>query len=543
MPTALRATAWALSALLALASPLPATPNDQPPQLPVLTATGDPQAHTAELWAQVPGEGVWLLELADSPDYREPVQRWTLTARAAQGHTLQVQATGLLASRTYHWRIRPQDGSLPPVESQFRTAPQPDAQGPLTAVLGADLGGQGYGRLREGHASGRSGWPVMAAMARERADLFLALGDMIYSDRAVGPHAPEPDGRGRQWPKPGPGYARDLGDFRSEWRYHRGDPQFQQLLSRTPLVAIWDDHEIVNDSGGPELVRGPSASDLERDPRLLQSDPARPKTAQGGRASVFHHPSLYRDARQAFFEWNPIPRLEGPVEDVAPEGRRLWRSLRWGSQVEIFILDLRTHRDPRWQTDDPERPKTMLGPTQKAWFKQAIARSTATWKWVISSAPLAMGTGNERDPQGRVYRDSWSALEPHNPYGWRHELREWLLHLRDASIRNVVVFSADQHHSAFLSYDLDGDGSPDLHEVNVGPLRAGPGRGRIDSTWKPRLLWTDSGRAEHGYAWVEVEAETGRLQVEFRDVDGQSRPGARLLLQPAAPDPAIRNRP
>jgi alkaline phosphatase D len=385
------------------------------------------------------------------------------------------------------------------------------------------------------------GFPIFEPMLAEGADFFLALGDMIYSDRPITAEAPRPFPKGNDWqiPKPGPGYVTNIADFRRDWLYYREDRPYDGFLRATPLVATWDDHEIVNDSGGPELTVGPTAEELARDGRLRQGDPSRPRgevmpwSKNERRRSVFFNPPLYAAARQAMFEWNPVAVVPDPS---GAHPRRLYRSLRWGAHAEVFVLDTRSYRDPRYRIDSDAAPKTMLGAAQKRWLLEGLARSDATWKLVVSSVPLSLGTGNERDLQGRHYRDAWAAGQPDNPYGYGRELKEIVAALRDRKVANVLFLTGDQHYSNLFAYDPDGDGRADFHEANIGALRAG-GQGQnevIDAGLNPKRLFTDAGKASFAYGAVHVDGEAGRLTVSFHGEDGAQLSGARLVLEPAS---------
>lgn len=499
-----------------------------------LLATGDPAARSTVLWARVPAAGAYVFELSQDAHFMAVQRRLPAQASEATGLTLQVEVSGLLAHTRYHWRLVQADGSAGdrplPARASFVTAPEPTEPQAVKLLFGADLGGQGYGRLAPGNPTELEGWPVFVPMRAESADFFVALGDMLYADRPVTSQAPDPGfpkGNAFQLPKPGPGHVATLEDFRRDWLYHREDPHYDHFLRTTPLVATWDDHELVNDSGLPELLEGPTAQELQADPRLRQADPSRPRV-DGRRQSVFHNPALAAAARRAMVEWNPIPVGSGGD----PASRRLYRSLRWGAHLELFVLDTRSYRDPRYRRDTDAVPKTMLGAAQKAWLLDGLRRSTATWQVVVSSVPLSIEGGNERDPQGQVYRDSWPAGNPGNPYGYARELREIAQAIAALPGANVLFLTGDQHFTNLFAYDVDGDGRIDFHEANTGSLRAGGGSGQIDPVLNPRRLYTDEGRVEHTYGVLRIEGGSGRLVVQFHDVAGHERLGARLELEP-----------
>jgi len=72
---------------------------------------------------------------------------------------------------------------------------------------------------------------------------------------------------------------------------------------------------------------------------------------------------------------------------------------------------------------------------------------------VVSTVPLSLAGGNERDPEGRHYRDAWSPVDANNPYGYGRELREITSALNERRIASVVFLTADQHFSNLFAYD------------------------------------------------------------------------------------------
>ncbi|MBK8325108.1 MAG: alkaline phosphatase D family protein [Betaproteobacteria bacterium] len=524
-----------LGATLAVAFPLAAGAQ--------LLASGDPTEASAVLWTHVDEAGAYRFEVAEDAHFDVLVARAPVRATAATGLTAQANVKGLKPETRYYFRLVTAAGAPLPAKASFATAPAPGQARPVKILFGADLGGQGYGRLRPGTGLKVDGWPIFVPMLAERPDLFLALGDMVYSDRGLKAEAPDkayPKGNDYQIPKPGPGYASNLEDFRRDWLYHRDDRHYDRFLKATPLVATWDDHELVNDTGCPELSKGPTREELARDPRLKQGDPSRPygefvpwgpKDGKGRRKSVFHNPVICRAGRQAMFEWNPVAVLP---DSSGTYPRRLYRTVRWGRHAEVFMLDSRSYRDPRYREDTEAKPKTMLGAAQKRWLLEGLAKSDATWKIIVSSVPLSLESGGERDMQGRVYRDSWAPAGEGNPYGYGRELREIATFLREKRIANVLFLTADQHFSNLFAYDTDGDGRPDFHEANIGVLRAGPfpGKQAIDPMLGPTRVYTDAGKAAFTYGAVMIDGESGALAVTYHGADGAPIPGAKLALEP-----------
>jgi len=242
-----------------------------------LLASGDPGPSGAVLWARVDEPGAYRFELSEDAHFDAVAAKAAVRATATTGLTAQATVKGLKPETRYYYRLVTAAGAPLPAKASFATAPPPAQARAVKILFGADLGGQGYGRLRPGTGLKVDGWPIFVPMLAERPDLFLALGDMIYSDRGLTAEAPDkayPKGNDFQIPKPGPGYVSNLEDFRRDWLYHRDDRHYDRFLKATPLVATWDDHELVNDTGCPELAKGPV--------------PWGPKEGKGRRKSVFH---------------------------------------------------------------------------------------------------------------------------------------------------------------------------------------------------------------------------------------------------------------
>lgn len=238
-----------------------------------LLAAGDVTDTSAVLWARTDNAGAFELQVALDERFERIVHRTTMTTGKRDGLTAQVSVDKLMPATRYYYRLV-SGGQALAHRGELATAPRADARSGVKILFGADLGGQGYGRIRPGTPMGLDGFPIFTAMQAERADVFLALGDMLYSDRPVTARAPDPGlpkNNDYQIPKPGPGHVSNVEDFRQDWHYHRSDHRFAAFLRATPMIATWDDHELVNDSGGPELVNGPTAEDLARDPQLIEN--------------------------------------------------------------------------------------------------------------------------------------------------------------------------------------------------------------------------------------------------------------------------------
>ena len=298
-------------------------------------------------------------------------------------------------------------------------------------------------------------------MARVPVDFFLFVGDTIYADHVCG-------GPGVV---PGSGFvAKTLPQYHAKHRYNRADPGVQDYFRRTPVFAIWDDHEVTNDFSGS----------LE---------------------------PLMPIGRQAFIDYFPIvPPREEPG--------RLYRRFRWGKFLEVFILDTRQYRSAN---SDPDGPgKTMLGRAQRRWLVEGVLGSTALWKVVVTSVPLSV-------PTGRKVRDAWSnanilGFPEDGGTGFATERDAILRELRLGGVKNLVFLAADVHHAELIRLHPTTEWS--FHEFIAGPMSASPGRPRpLDDSLNPRSLWALGNVFNFG----EIAIDATSLTVRIIDADGRVR--------------------
>jgi alkaline phosphatase D len=438
----------------------------------------------AILWGRC-SEAAWLSVTASDPRGRQINARQPVNADS--DYAGKVLLSNLDPDTAYQYRVwctadkNSQGNDRNSVIGSFRTAPEAHAPRKVRIAWSGDLGGQNVCR------DARLGYPIFVHVTQTSPDLFVALGDMIYAD--------DPcllTGRYGNQQVPGPpAPATRLEEFWAFWKYNRADPGFQRFLARTPSYAVWDDHETQNDAG-------PS-----------------------------HDTSVYLPQRhllpvalRAFLDYNPIvPLADAPT--------RLYRSIRWGKHVELFLLDARQYRESNAQADDGPTPKSLLGAEQKRWLLEGLSQSDATWKGIVCSVPLSIPTG----APGRGH-DGWANAE--DPTGFERELLSLLDFLRKQPRANHLWITTDVHFSSVFRYAPFAD-TPEFqfYEIAVGPLNAGvfPHRA-IDPTLSPQRLFHypdkqpeeittyEQARSAFSFGLLDVE-EDGTLSARIVNGDGR----------------------
>jgi alkaline phosphatase D len=409
-------------------------------------ASGDPLSDRVILWTRVtpdpdavPGSGrggnVTVRYLvATDPDLRDVVRRGTVRTGPDRDHTVKVDVDGLEPATTYHYAF--ELGGQRSVVGRTRTAPEAGSTPPdLRFALVSCSNFEG------GYFAGYRG-----IAERDDLDFVLHVGDYIYEYR-VGYYGAGPE-IGREH-RPHTDVV-TLDEYRQRYACYREDPDLRAIHAAHPFMLMWDDHEVADDNwkGGAynhdEETQGPFE---ER----------------------------FAAATQAYLEWLPI--RENPEDP-----RRLYRRFELGQLATLHMIDSRSYRseqvgtdefdpgaaDPRPDpaVDDPDR--TMLGSEQKAWFKDGLSSSSATWQLIgnpqmitpVLFPPLPEDlSGPINDMVGVLPRqgagwnkDQWD--------GYRAARQEILQHLADNGIDNTVFFTGDIHSSWACDVPLDPGGYP-----------------------------------------------------------------------------------
>ena len=332
------------------------------------------------------------------------------------------------------------------------------------------------------------------------------LEPVMLFDRDGEPRAVPPFPSGGGMRSPTATYADTLDDYRHLYKTFLGDRELQAARARWPFVCIWDDHEFSDDCwqtqtnytsdegfDEPSQRRRVAASQawFEYVPAILSE--AKADDGVEPAASDFKGASV-QDA-----EYSEPVEVDEPNNVAAISAITVYRRLRFGRHVDLLLTDNRSYRSdhavdekatapqllafhPRAGLprdvinafdagrtanggDPPDvvgdytnsrassPPGTILGAEQKAWFKQALEASSATFKVWGSSIPLLRllldvthVTLFEGGGDLLLSADAWD--------GYPTERNELMAFMKDKAIRNVVSLSGDHHaHYAGLVHD------------------------------------------------------------------------------------------
>lgn len=412
-------------------------------------ASGDPLPDAVILWTRVtpvddaPLRVHW--ELAEDLGFEQIIAHGEARAEAARDFTVKLDATGLSPATTYYYRFSA--GEVQSPIGRTRTAPEGSVDELRFAVVSCSSYAHGYF-----HA-------YRAVAQRLELDAVIHLGDYIYEYGTgeygdVRDYEPEHE-------------ILTLDDYRLRYAQYRRDPDLRALHQQLPMIAIWDDHEVANNT----WLSGAENHNPDRG-----EGPFTPRKAA---------------ALRAYREWMPIRDSE--------DGR-CFRQLQYGDLVDLILLDTRNwgREQQVTKTDAPELqdPKrSLLGADQEQWLAEAMERSTARWRLIGQQVMVG------------PYPVYWSS-DDWNGYP---AARDRLLALLDEhAAKDSVLLTGDVHSSFAVDLLRDGDRSVAVELVT--PAISSPGWERTQAeSLHPMLLQQPHVKYanlwQRGYMLLDVTAE------------------------------------
>jgi alkaline phosphatase D len=247
--------------------------------------------------------------------------------------------------------------------------------------------------------------------------------------------------------------ASTLAGYRADWADVLEVEGMVALTTSTSIVATWDDHEVAN-NWSMEVV---------------------------GK-------DRYMAALQAFRE--ALPQTEGP-------GGGIWRSLRWGSTVEVFVLDCRTEREG----------DAYISVEQMNWLKQGLLDSPSRFKIICNSVPITDLTAIFGQAQED---DRWQ--------GYPGQREEILSHIESLDIEGVLWITGDVHYGQIARVSASGETGDEAYEIFCGPGGSTVNIGALyyvgeDEQYEQLVL-------DFNYARFECDPVAGTIRVQHIDNEG-----------------------
>ncbi len=470
-------------------------------------ASGDPDNNSVLFWTRYPSSGKsaqLTLEVAEDEAFERVTASAPVTVSPAADWFCRVLVGGLKPARLYWYRFSDRDGNGSRIGRTI-TAPADDDSRPVNFAF-VSCQDVNEGKL---NAYRRMIYEDERAPAAEQLGFVLHLGDFIYEvveypdevksryDRTIYEVARIPDGH-----KVGNFHIPlTVEGYRAIYKGYLADPDLQDARARWPFVAIWDNHEF-SWQGWQSIVKAGAFERPGQSVKIAANQawfeflPARVSPPSGS-LERFDPPAV-KDV--------PIDKFDRDGLGVEPNNLAAinslkgYRAFRYGQHLDLIITDQHSYRSADCFSDpslgnlggdefpamapeslmqildggrafnggnppeevrfndahvpNPQRnapPQTILGAKQKAWFKDKLKSSTATWKiWANSQGALDERADPQNLPPG-LTKEAWPkdggyANMGGGDFGTAYLERAEIYGLvRDAKITGFAIVSGDRH--------------------------------------------------------------------------------------------------
>jgi len=407
-------------------------------------ASGDPLADRVIIWTRISGangESVRVdWQIGSDVRMRSVLHTGQVVTDGRRDYTVKVDVKNLPAGTQLYYRFII-NGVTSPI-GVTRTSPTGDVSVARLAVLSCANYPSGFFHAYREIAD------------RNDIDAVIHLGDYLY-EYGLGGYATENAEKLDRVPDPLHELV-SLKDYRLRHAQYKTDSDLQSMHASHPVIAVWDDHEIVNDSwrdGSPDHDENEGLWEERLDAAI-----------------------------QAYFEWMPI---RGKARGSRT---KIYREFRFGELLSLIMLDTRLHgRDQQpqltqeMQSDeinsvlaDPKR--RMLGQQQENWLRKTLRKGQeTTWQLigqqVLFSPIRSPDLEPLLDPDGPSMippkvLDHNIALSKNNPPllldtwdGYAAAREDLLTDLKDL-VTNPVIISGDLHTSIAGNLHRHGENFP-----------------------------------------------------------------------------------
>ncbi len=491
---------------------------------------GEVTSSGAVLWTRADRSGPVTLLVARDKRFRKARRTYKLRASSSSDKTVQRKVRGLAAHARYYYLFLQRKGRRS-TRGTFRTAPRSSANATIRFAWSGDTDAIPLKGQKKPYWNN---FDIFRRMQRERNDFNVHFGDTIYSDSEVpGRASPVALTRKQKWGK---------------YKINLGQANLRRLRASGAFYSHWDDHEFVNDfARGENKFGGGTGAD-------------RYTVSRNGQ-------TIYRDGVRAFRDY-------APVSYTSKDG--LYRSRRWGRNLEVFFLDQRSFRSPKASANgvcnnpstgqpdlaptgptgtrnlfgaivpslrQPVSPactaainspnRTFLGKRQYSRFTRAVKASKARFKVIMNELPIQQ--------YYVLPYDRWE--------GYEFERKRLLNYLKD-NVKNVVFLTTDVHatlvnDARLQTLEQGGPVNSGIADVTVGPAATenfedevdgavGKGNGRlVDDVFLENPPPAGVGMpcsSVKAFSYGEVKVTSSTLTITPKDIRG-----GRLQQDPSGP--------
>ncbi|MFN3840021.1 MAG: alkaline phosphatase D family protein [Cyclobacteriaceae bacterium] len=350
-------------------------------------ASGDPLSDRVVIWTRVtPQDSLPKIsvswEISTDKEFSTILKSDTLSTTPARDYTVKADVTGLAPDTHYYYRFKALNATSP--VGRTKTTPTGNRDSLVFAVVSCSNWEWGY-------------FNAYASIADKNVDAVLHLGDYIY-EYGVGRYGDTTIGRFNLPPHE----IVSLQDYRTRHSLYRLDEGLRTMSAAHPLIAIWDDHEVANN------------------------------TYKAGAQN--HQPDKEGDffarrdaARKAYYEWIPIR-----------ESDKHYRSFSFGQLAQLIMLDerLEGRDEPPATPQDAQQQRSMLGNEQLQWLFENL-KTDAQWKVLGNQVIFSDVDLRAVYPKMPRNLDAWDGYLTE-----KEQIKKFIL---DSKINDIVFVTGDTH--------------------------------------------------------------------------------------------------
>ena len=422
-------------------------------------ASGDPDMESVVLWTALPGiigTEVLIWECSEDSHFNSIYASGTAFTDLEHGGTVKTVANGLKPSTTYYYRFLWNEHVSP--TGKTKTAPAHNSLEPVKLAI-----------VSCAHFEAGYFYGYAEIAKRIDIDVVVHLGDYIY----------EYEPRKGDWTVPGRKHIPDheiisLSDYRQRYAQYRLDTNLQAIHAAHPMIAIWDDHEIANNSY---------------------------RTGAANHQGFEGEYQTRRDAAlKAYYEWMP-------VRENKHEG---YRAFRFGQLLDLILMETRV--DGRTKIPHSEAGRYaplenhhLMSDEQRIWVRDRLLNSSTTYRVLGNQtifSPLELGILPTKRLRHNL--DAWD--------GYVAE-REHLSALIP-EVAPVVIITGDSH----CSWGFEGIGFVELCTPSITSTNIDDHTNPMFARLAEVLLWMQNKNLEyvnvrdHGFLTVEFTQEAAHAE-------------------------------
>lgn len=427
-------------------------------------ASGDPLTSQVIIWTRVESnesKPKIKYQVSETDNFNKLITEGDTYTNSDKDYTVKVDIKGLKSGKTYFYRFlynnqfseTGKTKTLPINTNKFKIA-----------VTSCQHFSDGY-------------FTAYDHILKDKPDLIFMLGDYIYE------YTRSPD---RQARPDNSGYAKDLASYRKKYQTYLTDPSLRKARQNIPFVSIWDDHEVMNDYSGVDL--------LKKDPQKL------------------------KDAYKVYFEYVPIREIDN---------YRIYRNFKVGNLLEVFMLDGRQYRDENVCQERlainfdctkkaHNEGRTYLGKEQKDWLIKGLEDSTTIWKVMGNNTAML-----EISLWGNLFNfDQWDGF---------YAEKEELINTVEKKVKNLLLVTGDIH--TFIDADIKHNGKVIAKEVTATSVTSMNPTILKLFTWVVPLFLSHVKYIETTYrGYILTEFDTRKTNIYFYGLDTVLKPESKRIM-------------